>query len=74
MIDVVGAEKDRHTRWYHGRCFVDAFGAVALARLPRETTDRLTLGDLGTRLMRALVGARERVKARATRPRRPAAR
>jgi hypothetical protein len=55
-----GDKGEKNTRWYHGRCFVAAMGLKALAHLPREQTDRLTIGDLGTRLMRELVAARER--------------
>jgi hypothetical protein len=44
--------------WYHGRCFATALGKRALLALPRKETNRLTLGDLGNALMKALLGAR----------------
>jgi hypothetical protein len=52
MIDLDG-------EWFHGRCFVDRFGGSALKALPRGKQDRLTLGDLGVRLMQALIRSRE---------------
>lgn len=53
MIDV-------DDEWYHGRCFVMRFGCKALLALPKAKTDRLTLGDLGVRLMKALLNHRTR--------------
>lgn len=51
---------DLDAEWYHGRCFVGRFGGAALGALPKVKTDRLTLGDIGTHLMRALINHRER--------------
>lgn len=49
---------DLDSEWYHGRCFVKRHGGKALGALPKSKTDRLTLGDLGVRLMRALINGR----------------
>lgn len=51
MIDLDG-------EWFHGRCFVESFGLKYLLALPKSKTDRLTLGDVGVRTMRALVNSR----------------
>lgn len=45
---------DLDDEWFHGRCFVEMHGGAALKALPRSKQDRLTLGDLGFRLMKAL--------------------
>lgn len=50
---------DLDNEWFHGRCFVARFGGSALKALPISKQDRLTLGDLGVRLMKALLKARE---------------
>jgi hypothetical protein len=49
----------RGDEWLHGRCFVALYGRAELCRLPKPTTDRLTLGDLGTAVMRYLLSHRE---------------
>lgn len=39
----------------HGRCYVAEFGRQSLFDLPPSETDKLSLGDLGVDLMRALL-------------------
>lgn len=51
---------DLYDEWFHGRCFVKRFGGKALGALPKAKTDRLTIGDLGVRLMKALLNQRAR--------------
>lgn len=51
---------DLDAEWFHGRCFVARFGGKALSALPKSKTNRLTLGDLGVRLMKALCNYRSR--------------
>jgi hypothetical protein len=51
---------DHGAGWYHGRCFVSALGMKAISGLSRAKQDRLTLGDLGMRLMQALINSRTR--------------
>jgi len=41
--------------FWHGRCFVKKFGLELLIEMPRSETIKLTLGDLGLRLMAALL-------------------
>jgi len=41
--------------FWHGRCFVKRFGIERLLEMPRKETTKLSLGDLGLDLMRALV-------------------
>lgn len=41
-------------QFWHGRCFVKQFGMERLREMPATETNKLTLGDLGVRLMRAL--------------------
>ena len=51
---------DHGASWYHGRCFVSALGMKALFTLPRAKRERLTLGDLGVRLMQSLLNSKAR--------------
>lgn len=51
---------DSNKEWFHGRCFVARFGGKALGALPESKTGRLTLGDLGVALMKALCNHRDR--------------
>lgn len=51
MVDLDGL-------WFHGRCFAERYGEGWLFALPKLKTDRLTLGDLGTHLMRRLINNR----------------
>lgn len=46
---------ERSTPWFHGRCFAEKFGEKALLDMGRIQLDRLCMGDLGTRLMRAVI-------------------
>lgn len=39
----------------HGRCYAKKHGRKAFLDLPRDITDRLTWGDIGTLLMKALL-------------------
>jgi hypothetical protein len=41
--------------FYHGRCFERKFDVERLLELPRDQVSRLTLGDLGVTLARAVV-------------------
>jgi hypothetical protein len=47
-------QSSKETFW-HGRCFAKQFGTDRLLELPREQLEKLSLGDLGLRLMRAVV-------------------
>jgi hypothetical protein len=50
---------DHGAGWYHGRCFVNALGRTVFFALPEEKVSRLTVGDLGWDLMKALVNRTE---------------
>lgn len=39
----------------HGRCFEARFGIDALLDLPKTETEKLTIGDIGVKSMKALV-------------------
>jgi len=45
---------------YHGRCYAKKYGLAKFLRLPKKTLSKLTLGDLGSELMKAV--AREHSK------------
>lgn len=53
MVDLDG-------KWFHGRCFIERFGFSFLAALPKSKTNRLTLGDIGSTMMRQLIRSREK--------------
>jgi hypothetical protein len=46
--------------WLHGRCFVSRYGRAKLTQLPKEQTDRLTIGDIGVRTMKYLIDYKTR--------------
>lgn len=46
--------------WLHGRCFVSRYGKAELCHLPKKTTDRLTIGDLGVATMKYLINHQTR--------------
>ena len=39
----------------HGRCYVSVKGQKAILALPKDVTDRLTIGDIGGPVMKALL-------------------
>ena len=43
------------TAWYHGRCFAAKFGEKALLEMGRIQLERLCIGDLGTKLVTAVI-------------------
>lgn len=43
---------------YHGRCFIKRFGLEDFLDLPDEETSKVSLGDIGTKAMKALVDLR----------------
>jgi len=45
----------RSTAWYHGRCFAAKFGEKALLEMGRIQLERLCIGDLGTKLVTAVI-------------------
>lgn len=45
--------------YIHGRCYAAINGRKAFLALPQSITDRLTYGDIGVRLMRALLKQRK---------------
>jgi hypothetical protein len=44
--------------FWHGRCYITAFGLARFLRLPSEVHDELTLGDIGAHAMQAVLAAR----------------
>lgn len=50
----------RDGKWYHGRCFISAFGIQSLLDLPDEQVTGLTLGDIGWQAMLRLLDAVKR--------------
>lgn len=55
MIEGTPFADTKGTPWFHGRCFAAKFGDDAILKLGKRDRDKLTLGDLGVRLMRSLV-------------------
>jgi hypothetical protein len=49
------AHETKSTPWYHGRCFAAKYGDAQLLNLGRLHLERLPIGDLGTRLMSAVI-------------------
>jgi hypothetical protein len=47
------AVKNSH---YHGRCYIRRFSYLAFLQLPRAELAKLTLGDVGVTVMRAIIG------------------
>lgn len=40
---------------YHGRCYIRRFGLDDFLELPKEETDKVSLGDIGLNAMKALI-------------------
>jgi hypothetical protein len=43
---------------YHGRCLMERFGLAKLIELPKCESDKLALGDIGPKAMKAVIEAR----------------
>jgi len=59
-VPLDGAVTVLRDEYLHGRCFVKRYGRAELVHLPREQTDKLTLGDLGVRTMKYLIDYKTR--------------
>jgi hypothetical protein len=46
---------EKSAPWFHGRCFAAKFGEKALLNMGRRQLDRLCIGDIGVRLMSAMI-------------------
>lgn len=61
--NMINPDPAHSTRWYHGRCFIKRCGLKQLLKLPAEQANRLTLGDVGVRTMKALIRASSQLTA-----------
>ena len=55
MVAMMTGVPNSAKAYFHGRCYIDREGLQAFLRLPEKVTDALTLADIGTDAMKALV-------------------
>ena len=52
---MIQIERGKSARHYHGRCYIASHGMTLFLRLPKEETEKLTLNDIGSKAMKALL-------------------